>query len=207
MLRSNIFLPRNIVLLAALAALPTGCATIVSGTSQAISIDSNVAGASVSIGGNSVGITPYSGKIKRQRKALAMVSADGYVAQTVELTTSFNPVAILSVFWDYSTTDFLTGAVWEYAPDAYYVELRKKDADEASFRRETTLLALSMTQFSDLVVEIAAGDGPISRQIHQEYMSTMDASEYAEMLSDLPTDEPVEFARALTEQYRQRTSG
>ena len=85
--------------------------------------------------------------------------------------------------------------------------LRKKNADEASFRRETTLLALSMTQFSDLVVEIAAGDGPISRQIHREYMSTMDASEYVEMLGALPTDEPVEFARALTEQYRQRASG
>ena len=34
-----------------------------------------------------------------------------------------NPVAILNIFWDLSTTDILTGNVVEYKPNNYYFTL------------------------------------------------------------------------------------
>ena len=138
----------------------TSCATIISGTSQAVSIDSNVEGATVAIEGNVVGATPFTGKIRRQKEAIALVSKDGYEAQPVTLTTSFNPVAVLSILWDWSTTDCLTGAVWDYAPNSSYVNLKPKGTSDDSFRRESSAKAFAMTFFGDLQIELCAGDGP-----------------------------------------------
>ena len=37
-----------------------------------------------------------------------------------------DPVAILSLVWDFSTTDFLTGSIVEYSPNNYYFTLDEK---------------------------------------------------------------------------------
>ena len=75
------------ILLALTISATLGCATIISGTTQAVSIDSNVPGATVAIEGNVVGVTPFSGKIKRQKEAIALVSHEGFTAQPLTLTT------------------------------------------------------------------------------------------------------------------------
>ena len=183
-------------LLALAASMTLGCATLISGTSQAISIDSNVPGASVVIEGNLVGHTPFSGKIKRQREAVALVSHKGYGAQPLTLTTSFNPVAILSIVWDYSTTDCLTGACWEYAPNSYYVDLAPEGTADADFRREASLMAFAMTYFGDLQTELAAGVGPKLRAMHNEFFADHSLDHFVTAMQDIPQSGAIVFGES-----------
>ena len=166
------------ILALSLAALLTGCASIISGTSQAVTIDSNVQGATVAIEGNIVGQTPFSGKIPRKRESVALVSKPGYTAQPVVLTTSFNPVAILSIVWDYSTTDCLTGACWEYAPSTYYVNLRPATSSMELFRRDSELKAFAMTYYSAIKTELATGSGSKIEAVRKEFFPSMSKEEF-----------------------------
>lgn len=116
--------------------LLASCATVFTGTSQTVTINSNVEGAEVRIDGNVVGTTPYSGKIRKGNNAKSvLISKQGYQSQQIALNTAINPVAILSiVFWDIGTTDFLSGAAWEYTPNSYYVNLLKKERSASNLR-------------------------------------------------------------------------
>lgn len=169
---------KNTIFALGAAALFSGCASIISGTSQAVTIDSNVQGATVAIEGNIVGQTPFSGKIPRKRESVALVSKPGYAAQPVVLTTSFNPVAILSLFWDYSTTDCLTGACWEYAPSTYYVNLRPSTSSVEQFRRDSELKAFAMTYYSAIKTELASGSGAKIEAIRKEFFPAMSQDEF-----------------------------
>jgi hypothetical protein len=169
---------KKIIPVVACAILLAGCASIISGTSQAVTIDSNVAGATVAIEGNVVGQTPFSGKIPRKRESVALVSKPGYAAQPVVLSTSFNPVAILSIFWDYSTTDCLTGACWEYAPNTYYVNLRPATSSIEQFRRDSELKAFAMTYYSAIKSELATGQGAKVEAVRKEYFPGLTQREF-----------------------------
>jgi hypothetical protein len=190
----------NKALLVLSAVFLGGCASIISGTSQAVSIDSNVSGATVSIEGNVVGQTPFSGKIPRKRESVALVSKSGYAAQSVVLTTSFNPVAILSIFWDYSTTDCLTGACWEYAPSTYYVNLRPATSSTELFRRDSELKAFAMTYYSAIKTELLIGSGSKIEAVRKEYFSSLSQAEFAAKVGAIEakaSGNPVLFGEAL----------
>lgn len=194
----KMFAPRLLLALPVLALAPS-CATLISGTSQAVTIDSNVQGAEVTIEGNLVGVTPYAGKIKRQREAIAIVSADGYAAQPITLTTSYNPVAILSIFWDYSTTDCLTGAVWEYSPNSYYVNLKPAGTADAAFKKNSNLKAFAMTYQPEIMLELAAGGGPRIASMHAPYESELSVDEFVRKLQTIKTSDTVVFGEAVAE--------
>lgn len=112
------------------AALVTGCASIVKGTTQTVSINSNVSGAEVIVNGERVGVTPYTGPIKRKSGTTVTVQKPGYQTKTVTLTTE-----IESVFWGNiiiggvlgSTTDLATGAMYYYAPATLEIDLNKAE--------------------------------------------------------------------------------
>lgn len=105
-----------------------GCSTVMNGTSQMVSINADVSEADVMVNGVSVGKTPFSGKIKRSNKTEIKVSKTGYETVVITPETSL-PVA----FWGNiiiggllgSTTDGVSGAVYEYKPNTFYVNLKK----------------------------------------------------------------------------------
>ncbi|QDQ29110.1 PEGA domain-containing protein [Chitinimonas arctica] len=111
-----------------LVLLSTGCASIVDGTTQKLTVQSEPSGAEVTINGQSRGKTPLVTEIKRQDLAQMSVSLDGYKTQKLELTTKLN-----TTFWGNaiigglpgSTTDAATGAAREYSPNAYFIRLEK----------------------------------------------------------------------------------
>jgi hypothetical protein len=111
----------------AFSTLLFGSATIFSGGTQAISIDSEPAGAKVYVDGQLRGTTPMSVMMDKSITSHEIrVQKAGYVDVNVPMKKSLDPVAILNVFWDFSTTDFLTGSVMEYSPNNYYFTLEKK---------------------------------------------------------------------------------
>ncbi|PLA75022.1 PEGA domain-containing protein [Hydrogenovibrio sp. SC-1] len=102
----------------------SGCATIISGTGQSVTFDSSPQGAEVYIDGAQVGSTPMTLKIEKSKKDTVMIKKEGYKTLSRDLTKSFDSVALLNVFWDLSTTDFITGAAMEYEPNSYFFELQ-----------------------------------------------------------------------------------
>lgn len=63
---------------------------------------------------------------------IIMLKKEGYQDAIVPLTSQFNPVSIINLSSVYSwTTDFLSGGVWKYSPDAVYVEMDRKDMTKA----------------------------------------------------------------------------
>ena len=115
------------IYISALAILfASGCASIIKGTSQTVSINSNVEGADVIVNGERVGTTPFTGPIKRKSGTTVTVRKTGYQTKTVTMTTE-----IEAIFWGNiisggvigSTTDLTTGAMYYYAPATLEIDL------------------------------------------------------------------------------------
>lgn len=107
--------------------LLTGCATVISGTNQTLTFNSDVEDVNVYVDGALIGKTPVSASFKKNKVKTVMFQKEGYEAVTRDITKSYDKTALLSLFWDYSTTDFITGAAYEYEPSAIYVEMPVKE--------------------------------------------------------------------------------
>lgn len=118
----------RLVLLSLVVLSLTGCASVLKGTDQVLTFTSDQDGAQVLLDGVSVGVTPVSMKVKKNSKSTVMVKKDGFRTQTMPLDKKYDGVALLNIFWDFSTTDLITGAAYEYEPNTYYFKLLKEDA-------------------------------------------------------------------------------
>jgi hypothetical protein len=105
--------------------LLTGCATVLKGTDQVLTVTSDPDGATVRIDGKPVGVTPLSTKVKKNSVDSIMIEREGYRTETMPLEKKFDGVTLLSIFWDLGTTDFITGAAYEYQPSSYYFKMKK----------------------------------------------------------------------------------
>jgi uncharacterized protein YceK len=106
--------------------LVSGCATVFKGTTQEINFESNPSGAKVFLDGNLVGTTPFSMSLKKNKYKSFRIELEGYQTITRQMDKEYDLVTLLNIFWDWSTTDMLTGAAFEYAENSYYIELQKK---------------------------------------------------------------------------------
>ena len=107
----------------------SSCATIIKGTDQAVTINSSPSGADVFIDGINMGKTPVTLKLKKNAYDTIMLKKKGYEAKTRPLIKKYDGVTLLSVFWDSSTTDIISGAAYEYQPNAYNFNLEKKQEE------------------------------------------------------------------------------
>jgi uncharacterized protein YceK len=118
---------KTLVFLSVIAIFASGCASIIKGTSQTVNITSEPSGAKVRIDGQSFGATPLSVKLKKNKYDSITIEKPGYRSQTRPLDQAYDPVALLNVIWDLSTTDLITGAVYEYEPNSYHFTLEKAE--------------------------------------------------------------------------------
>lgn len=110
----------------------SGCATIVSGSTQSIKIDSNPSGALVYVADvktpgqrSQIGVTPAKVSVKTTG-IIITVEKEGYSSTTVSLHQKMNPwvwgdIALTSPLS--TSIDTSTGASKEYDPTEYNVEL------------------------------------------------------------------------------------
>jgi hypothetical protein len=52
------------------------------------------------------------------------------------LDKKYDGIALLNVFWDLSTTDFITGAAFEYVPNSYHFQLKKDDSKQEESKKD-----------------------------------------------------------------------
>jgi len=103
----------------------TGCATLISGTNQTLTFNSEPSGAEVYLDGALIGMTPVSLSVKKNKKDAFLIKKEGYKAISRDITKAYDPVTLLSIFWDYSTTDMISGAAFEYEPNSYFIQLQE----------------------------------------------------------------------------------
>lgn len=145
----------------ALAAALAGCASIVTGTQQTISVSSNVDGADVLLDGLKIGTTPFAGPVPKN-KGMLTVQKDGYRSQSVALSTTMEPI-----FWGNiiiggtlgSITDFASGAAFQYAPASYQVELKAAGQAQADYERQVAARKFAMIYLDKISADLARGSG------------------------------------------------
>ena len=114
------------IVIVLLAAGLWGCATIVSGTTQEMTFQSEPEGALVKVDGRPLGKTPITIQLDRKSSQALSFELEGYKTVNMPLTTTLEPW-----FWGNiviggligSTTDGISGAVYEYSPSQYFVSM------------------------------------------------------------------------------------
>lgn len=178
-----------------LSGIGGGCASIVSGTSQELTFQSQPDGATVTVNGKVIGKTPVTTMLKKKSDQAVVFEKVGYNPQTMQLSTRLDPW-----FWGNivlggligSTTDGLSGAVHEYTPNQYFVTLQpseKTQIDQTSqqIRKAKEFIILG---YQNIMADLSKGKG--------EYLSSL-----MSVLSVPPAEqnEAITKIRALSQVY------
>lgn len=147
-----------------------GCATIISGSSQIMTVNANVDGAQVHLVTEAgietlLGTTPLTTRVKRGQEGSLRVSAEGYRSYQSALNKKIN-----SVFWVNilsggtfgSTTDYTTGSMYQYEPSTFMVTLQpieQSTEEMKEWQLREGLRGFVLNNNQALVSELAAGDG------------------------------------------------
>jgi hypothetical protein len=174
-------------ILCCLAILTAGCATIVDGTSQEVSFQTTPEDvlvtltrqvpdqSKVSVDQQTVimkdevrilGKTPMTQRLDRDKNQTVTFSKDGYKPLTVKLATTLN-----GYFWGNlvtggvfgSTTDSMSGAMYEYSPSQYFVTLIPLSASsiDAATQQSAREKAKSfiIQRYATLTADLSRGHG------------------------------------------------
>ena len=108
------------------AVFMSSCATILTGTTQRITIDSTPQGADIIVDGRMMGTTPAKVRLDRDLNAFIdnakdiRLEMDGFYPDGYYLGTDIEPVVILNVFCPIGfALDAVTGAIMRYDNDYY----------------------------------------------------------------------------------------
>ncbi|MCR5063912.1 MAG: PEGA domain-containing protein [Treponema sp.] len=108
----------------------SGCATIISGSTQDLTFESNPEGAKIYLDGKLMGVTPFTVSLHRNKYKKIRVEKEGYETFERDLNKKFNCVSLLNVLLGGflgSTTDGVSGAMFNYEDNSYFIELTKKE--------------------------------------------------------------------------------
>lgn len=155
---------RTFIILIFLSAL-TGCATIISGTTNEISFSSNVDPVDVYIDGLKVGKTPL--KVDVDKKAgegrPVRFEKDGYEQQEFKLRNRVDWIVVsdISSIIVSGGIDVLSGAIMEYSPRQYHVEMKEKSSPETgSLSRQVQFASFVLVMSDEIKRNLALGSGP-----------------------------------------------
>ncbi len=168
----------------------SGCATIMEGKQQSVTFNSIPSGADVYLNGKHLGKTPLNITIdKPKENGNLKFSKDGY--KTLEMTVNkkmsswlLGNIIFGGTFG--TTTDYASGALYEYDPHSIQVTLEAEGmsrADKTRFMTENKLRRYILTNFSELSVDLANKNGEflsgLFAQIH------VDDANAAQTVADL----------------------
>jgi len=168
-----------------------GCATLTGGSSQEVSFHSNPEGATVLLDGKTLGKTPLSITLSSKKKGQSLsFEKEGHKKLTMKMDTKMNPM-----FWGNiifggligSTTDGMSGAIYEYSPSKYMVTLEPSGTGRLDGPISKSLAQKTkdfiVIGHDNIVMDLSRGNGPhlaslfkilnISREQHAEVISKM----------------------------------
>ncbi len=123
----------SVLAIIAVALTTSSCASLTTGPTQMVAIDSNPQGADVTTDTGYKGVTPCNFKLERKHNHIVTIKKKGYKTAQIVLTKSLcgstagNIVVggIIGV-----GVDAMTGAMFKLVPEKVYVELERGNEDE-----------------------------------------------------------------------------
>lgn len=163
---------KNIYFALALS-LCTGCATIFNGTTQPISVNSNISGAEVHLDGQLLGHTPLTMMVHRRKNASLLVTKPGYVPVNLvphtEITSAFfwGDIIIGGLGFGIpglisTSVDANNDAMYEFEPGNFFADLRQDHAPVAQLsqaKQTSRIIRFCLDSFPMLALEIGVGKG------------------------------------------------
>jgi uncharacterized protein YceK len=120
----------QLLLVLALAAILSSCATVLTGTTQRVTIDSTPPGAKIIVDGYLMGTTPARVRLDRDFNAIIddgkdiSLELEGFYTDGYFLRADIEPTTILNVFCPFGfALDVVSGAIMRYDSDYYNFRL------------------------------------------------------------------------------------
>jgi len=150
------------LLLAVTVILSTGCASVVSGTDQKLTFNSEPEEATVTVSGRVLGKTPLTVPVDRGSNQSITFEKEGYKTYTAQLSTTTNPWFFGNIVLGGlvgSTTDGVSGAIHEFSPDQYFVTLKPDTPTGLSTSRPRQIKEIIIAFSGEVRHELATGGG------------------------------------------------
>lgn len=148
--------------LAAIAFLSTGCASVVTGTDQKLTFNSEPDDAVVTVSGRVLGKTPTTVAVDRASNQSITFEKEGYKTYTAQLSTTTNPWFFGNIVLGGlvgSTTDGVSGAIHEYSPDQYFVTLKPDTPTGISTSKPRKIKEIIIAFSGNFRHQLASGGG------------------------------------------------
>jgi hypothetical protein len=125
-------------------ALSTGCASIISGPTQNISVNSTPPGATIKVNQMSYGKTPGTVHLRRKEVYNIKLELEGYIDKYTRMRVGYNPAASLNLLFGGPIgymVDYFSGSLFRFRPDSINATL-EKDPDYKKKLAEKKLKAI-----------------------------------------------------------------
>jgi hypothetical protein len=143
------------------------------GTTQPISVNSNVSGAEVHLDGQLLGQTPLTVVVHRRKKASFLVTKPGYIPVTLhahgEFTSAFFWGDVLTGGLGFglpgllsTTVDGSNDALYEFEPGNFFADLHQENvpvAQSSKAKQTSQIIRFCLDSFPMLALEIGVGRG------------------------------------------------
>lgn len=103
----------------------SGCATVIKGTDESITVNSLEEGTTLYVNGAARGKNSAFVNLEKGEKYTITARKDGCEPATMQTGESFDPTTLLGIFIDWGIitipVDLISGAAWEISPTTYTV--------------------------------------------------------------------------------------
>jgi hypothetical protein len=195
------------LVLAAIALLSSGCASIVSGTDQKLTFNSEPEEATVTVSGRVLGKTPLTVPVDRGSNQSITFEKEGYKTYTAQLSTTTNPWFFGNIVLGGllgSTTDGVSGAIHEFSPDQYFVTLKPDTPSGISTSKPRQIKEIIIAFSGEFRHQLASGGGEKVDSVIQLLdikASEKDTTIRALNQLALAEDNDLELAKTIIEVY------
>ncbi|MGM0766675.1 MAG: PEGA domain-containing protein [Pseudomonadota bacterium] len=196
-----------LVTLAVIAMTSTGCASVISGTDQKLTFNSEPEEATVTVSGRVLGKTPLTVPVDRGSNQSITFEKEGYETYTAPLSTTTNPWFFGNIViggLPGSTTDGVSGAIHEFSPDQYFVTLKPDIPTGISTSKPRQIKEIIIAFSGEFRHQLASGGGEKVDTIVQ--LLGVDASEKDTTIRALnqlalANENDLELAKTIIEVY------
>lgn len=192
----------------------SSCASIIDGTTQEVSFNSEPQDVEVTIDGKVIGKTPVAIQLDKKSGRTVEFYLEGYKRQTRSLETTINPWFFGNIITGGligSSTDATSGAMYEYSPDSFFIELVPEEASQLEM--ETYLAEAQLRKFILFNHRQIIRDSSLEQGEYLDALSEllsvkteMQKADFAAQLLKLHEDNPTspEFAERIVMLFKTR---
>ena len=155
---------KNRTYLILLLFLTSACATIVAGTTDEVTFNSEPQGVQVTAGGKVLGKTPMTIQLDKKSGQVVEFELEGYKKQTRPLSTKLEPWFFGNILIGGlvgSTTDAVSGSIHEYSPNQYYVTMVAESSTSVNVIKseKAKIKEYIVISYNQIIRELPMGEG------------------------------------------------